>query len=73
MDFAQGSRAGGLLDTLQNDGWILKEGLFVNWNIRNLRANLNKIFSKKIEAGKTVYFTSTIDKMTFAIFVYECK
>ena len=68
--YEEGNREGGLVDSLQSDGWTLKEGWFVEWSNTY---KLNNIFSKIINAGTKVQFTSTRKDMTFAIFAYEGK
>ena len=68
--YEEGNREGGLVDSLQRECWTLKEGWFVQWSNTH---KLNKIFSKVINAGTTAQFTSTQDRMTFAIFTYEGK
>ena len=63
------TRDGGLMDVLATEGWTLKEGWYVQWSNNNEK--LNKIWSKQIAAGETVTFTTTEDRMTFAIFALE--
>ena len=59
-------RNGGLIDVLPSDGWTLKEEWSVGWS-----ESLNKVYLKPVSAGGSVTFTSTEDKMTFAIFVVK--
>ena len=59
------SRDGGLADVLQSEGWTLKEEWSVDWH----ESRLNKVYLKPVSAGGSVTFTSTEDRMTFAILV----
>ena len=58
------SRDGGLTDVLPSEGWTLKEEWSVDWS-----ESLNKVYLKPVSAGGNVTFTSTEDRMTFAILV----
>ena len=58
------SRDGGLTDVLPSEGWILKEEWSVDWH-----ESLNKVYLKPVSAGGSATFTSTEDRMTFAILV----
>ena len=61
-------REGGLMKVLEADGWTLKNGWYLEWSNQH---KLNKIWSKKINAGETVSFTSTKNRMTFSILIKE--
>ena len=58
------SRDGGLTDVLPSEGWTLKEEWSVDWH-----ESLNKVYLKPVSAGGSVTFTSTEDRMSFAILV----
>ena len=60
------SRDGGLTDVLPSEGWTLKEEWSVDWD-----ESLNKVYLKQVSAGGSVTFTSTQDRMTFAILVVK--
>ena len=66
-------RDGGLMDALQADGWTLKNGWYMEWNGWSGRHKLNKVWSKNVKAGETIFFTSTENSMTFAILIKEGK
>ena len=53
---------GGFMDMLTSEGWTLKEEWSVDWS-----ESLNKVYLKPVSAGGSVTFTSTEDRMTFAI------
>ena len=72
--YEEGNREGGLMEVLQADGWTLKNGWYLEWsNKLNKLHKLNKVWSKNIDAGETISFTSTKDRMTFAILIKEGK
>ena len=55
------------MNLLPNQGWtLLKDSWFVEWNNTE---KLQKIYSKRVDAGKTISFTSSKNDMTFAIFI----
>ena len=58
-------RDGGLINVLSSEGWTLIDGN-VKWT-----AMLNKIYIKHIAAGNSVTFTTTKNRMTFAIFAFQ--
>ena len=64
--YEEGNREGGLMEALQADGWTLKNGWYLEWSNQH---KLNKVWSKNINAGETTSFTSTEDRMTFAILI----
>ena len=64
--YEEGDREGGLMQVLHIDGWTLKNGWYIEWSKRH---KLNKVWSKKISSGEKVSFTSSKDRMTFAILV----
>ena len=66
--YEEGDREGGLMEALQANGWTLKNDWYLEWSNQH---KLNKVWSKKINGGETVSFTSTKDRMTFAILVKE--
>ena len=68
--YEEGDREGGLMQVLYIDGWTLKNGWYIEWSKKH---KLNKVWSKKIRAGETVSFTSSKDRMTFAILVKHDK
>ena len=68
--YEEGDREGGLMEALQADGWRLENGWYLEWSNQH---KLNKVWSKDINAGETISFTSTKDRMTFAILVKEGK
>ena len=68
--YEEGNREGGLMEALQADGWTLKNGWYLEWSNQH---KLNKVWSKNINAGETTSFTSTEDRMTFAILIKEGK
>ena len=68
--YDEGHRGRGCVDSLQSNGWTLKEGWFVEYSNRY---QLNTIFYKEIDAGTKVQFTCTQRDKTFAIFVYDGK
>ena len=65
-------RDGGLMQVLQTDGWELTSHELAWINGPNTH-KLNKIWTKQVNAGSTISFTSTKDNMTFAILVKEGK
>ena len=68
--YEEGNREGGLMEALQADGWTLKNEWYLEWSNQH---KLNKVWSKNINAGDTISFTSTKDRMTFAILIKEGK
>ena len=68
--YEEGNREGGLMEALQADGWTLKNEWYLEWSNQH---KLNKVWSKNINAGETISFTSTKDRMTFAILIKEGK
>ena len=66
--YEEGDREGGLMEALQANGWTLKNDWYLEWSNQH---KLNKVWSKKINAGDSVSFTSTKNRMTFAILVKE--
>ena len=58
------------MEALQADGWTLKNGWYLEWSNQH---KLNKVWSKNINAEETISFTSTKDRMTFAILIKEGK
>ena len=65
-------RDGGLMQVLQTDGWELTSHELA-WIDGPNTHKLNKIWTKQVNAGSTISFTSTKDSMTFAILVKEGK
>ena len=65
------ARNGGLMDVFTTGGWTLKNGWYVEWSNNGAEENLNKIWSYFITAGASVTFTTTEDRMTFAIFASD--
>ena len=65
-------RDGGLMQVLQTDGWELTSHELAWINGPNTH-KLNKIWTKQVNPGSTISFTSTKDNMTFAILVKEGK
>ena len=68
--YEEGNREGGLMEALQADGWTLKNEWYLEWSNQH---KLNKVWSKNINAGETISFTSTKDRMTFAMLIKEGK
>ena len=66
--YEEGNREGGLMEALQADQWTLKNGWYLEWSNKH---KLNKVWSKKINSGERVSFTSTKNRMTFAILIKE--
>ena len=61
------NREGGLMKALPADGWTLKSDWYIEWKDNRL----SKVWSKNIKAGETISFTSTMDRLTFAILMKE--
>ena len=68
--YEEGDREGGLMQALYIDRWTLKNGWYIEWSKKH---KLNKVWSKKIRSGESVSFTSSKDRMTFAILVKHDK
>ena len=66
--YEEGNREGGLMEALQADQWTLQNGWYLEWSNKH---KLNKVWSKKINSGESVSFTSTKNRMTFAILIKE--
>ena len=62
------NREGGLMAALPADGWTLKSDWYIEWSNQH---KLSKVWSKNIKAGETISFTSTMDRLTFAILIKE--
>ena len=62
------ARIGVLMDVFTAGGWTLKDGWYVEASNNGIEEKLNKIWSYFITAGGSVTFTTTEDRMTFAIF-----
>ena len=62
------NREGGLMEALPAEGWTLKNDWYIEWSNHH---KLSKVWSKHIKAGETISFTSTMDRLTFAILIKE--